>query len=203
MGGVPLEVLCELCEDDALLEGDDDFEKVFDACDALEIAGWLRIDGTDPEQDVLYLNTPSPQSDYDRAAEESAMAAVLSSVGDLKRFGLDPNGDAVKRVELQRACELLALRTENSPSPAIREDARLLGDWKLIGTTSPELVEREGLTGLGKAPFTSPIAVFYRYEQDGAVVAKEVLSFFGNPVIVNELRGRLGFSEDGAWVQEQ
>ena len=211
--GVKLERLCELVEDDALIADDEDFERVYDACDYLEeIDGWLRIDGTDPEEDLLYLNTaavaaasPSspPKSDYDYAAEESAVAAVIRSVGDLKLVGLDPKGDEATRVELQRACELLALRTESSPSPAIREDDRLLGDWKLIGTTSPELVEREGITGLGKAPFTSPIAIFYRYEQDGRVVCKEVLSFFGNPVIVNELRGRLGFSEDGTWTQEQ
>ena len=59
------------------------------------------------------------------------------------------------------------------------------------------------MTGLGSAPFTSPLAVFYSYGSDGSVTAKEVLEFFGNPILVNELRGRFGFDESGAWLQEQ
>ena len=49
---------------------------------------------------------------------------------------------------------------EGSPAPALRDDPRVVGDWELIGTTSSDLAEREGLTGLGRAPFTKPLALF-------------------------------------------
>ena len=59
------------------------------------------------------------------------------------------------------------------------------------------------MTGLGAAPFTNVKNIFYRFEPSGEVKAKEVLEFFGNPILVNELRGRFGFDESGAWLQEQ
>ena len=63
--------------------------------------------------------------------------------------------------------------TAESPAPSLRDDPRLTGDWELVGTSSAALAARRGLTGLGVAPFTSPVAVFYRFEDGGKVVAKE------------------------------
>jgi hypothetical protein len=70
----------------------------------------------------------------------------------------------------------------------LADDPRLFGDWELIGCTSNELRDRQGLTGLGVAPFTEPRAVFYRLTPTGEVLAKEVLEFFGQPIVVNEAR---------------
>lgn len=209
--GVTLETLCNLVEDDQLLAEDDDFERVYDACDWLEEeAGWLRVDGSDPEEDVLYVavpetvvtQVPPTLNSYDEAAEEQAVNAVMRVVDQLKRFGVDKD-DQRLIPELQRACEVLAVKTASSPAPSLRDDGRLIGDWELIGTTSPDLVSREGLTGLGAAPFTSPVKLFYSFSPTGEILAKEVLEFFGKPIIVNELRGRFGFNDDGEWMQEQ
>jgi len=221
--GVPLERLCDLVEDEKALAADDDFERVYDACDALEGEGWLRIangkEGDDDDDDMLYLaatvevaGPPLPpnavvfdkgkHAAYDYAAEERATETIVQALVPLRRFGVDKQ-DAPSLPALQRACEELALQTEQSPAPPLRDDPRLLGDWELVGTTSTELAQRGGLTGLGTAPFTSPVTVFYTFDASGAVVAKEVLEFFGRPVVVNELRGRFGFSEDGAWLQEK
>ena len=46
---------------------------------------------------------------------------------------------------------------------------RIIGDWELIGTTSPDLVSRQGLTGLGVAPFTSPVKLFYSFRPTGEI----------------------------------
>ena len=67
-----------------------------------------------------------------------------------------------------------------SPAPPFRDDPRLLGDWELVGSTSPDMQERKGMTGLGAAPFTNVKHIFYRFEPTGEVLAKEVLEFFGH-----------------------
>jgi len=139
---------------------------------------------------------------YDYAAEEATVEAVVQQVASLKRFGVDKE-DAAVVPKLQLACEALAIATAQSPAPAVRDDTRVLGDWELIGTTSTDVIDRAGLTGLGKAPFTEPIAIFYSFMPSGEVLAKEVLSFFGNPVLLNELRGRFGFDSGGTWMQEK
>ena len=82
-------------------------------------------------------------------------------------------------------------------------DPRLLGDWELVGTTSEEIAKRSGMTGLGAVPFTSPAALFFSFRSDGSCVAKEVLQFFGRPVMLNELRGKYGFNPTGTMMQEK
>eukprot|EP00316_Scyphosphaera_apsteinii_P022066 CAMPEP_0119339216 /NCGR_PEP_ID=MMETSP1333-20130426/97832_1 /TAXON_ID=418940 /ORGANISM="Scyphosphaera apsteinii, Strain RCC1455" /LENGTH=154 /DNA_ID=CAMNT_0007350707 /DNA_START=68 /DNA_END=529 /DNA_ORIENTATION=+ len=84
-----------------------------------------------------------------------------------------------------------------TPAPPLRDDPRLFGDWELVGTTSVEFVQRKGLTGLGGMPLTEPIAVFFTFLPNGEIIAKEVLTFFGQPILLNELRGKFGFNEDG------
>ena len=47
------------------------------------------------------------------------------------------------------------------------------------------LCSRAQLTGLGTAPFTAPKALFFSISASGGATAKEVLEFWGQPVIVN------------------
>ena len=47
---------------------------------------------------------------------------------------------------------------------------------------------------------TSPAAIFFRFNPDGSCIAKEILQFFGQPVMLNELRGRFELSR-GEWWQ--
>jgi len=141
--------------------------------------------------------------DYDYEAEAEAVADILTRVAQLKRFGVD-DADASVLPGLNEACTKLALLSEkNGGAPPLRDDPRLIGDWELVATTSKDLAERKGLTGLGSAPFTQPAALFYTHRDDGQIIAKEVLEFFGNPVVVNELRGKFGFDAGGEWMQEQ
>ena len=123
-------------------------------------------------------------------------------VAQLKRFGVD-KGDEDKLGALAAACRALGALSEASPAPVLRDDPRLLGDWELVGTTSEEIAKRRGMTGLGAVPFTSPAAIFFRFNPDGSCIAKEVLQFFGQPVMLNELRGRFGFNPDGRVMQEK
>ena len=153
-----------------------------------------------PGNAVVFDKVRHANYDYDK--EAAAVEGVIGAITKLKRFGVDKE-DASEVVALQRACEALTLASVDSPAPCLRDDPRLIGDWELIGTTSSDLADREGLTGLGKAPFTNPVALFYRFEPTGTCLAKEVLEFFGQPIVLNELRGSFGFSGDGVWIQEQ
>ena len=54
-GRVSLDRLCELVEDAHILAEDEDFERVDNACDALEASGWLAIDDSDDDDDFLML----------------------------------------------------------------------------------------------------------------------------------------------------
>uniref|UniRef100_A0A7S0Q5G0 Plastid lipid-associated protein/fibrillin conserved domain-containing protein n=1 Tax=Coccolithus braarudii TaxID=221442 RepID=A0A7S0Q5G0_9EUKA len=139
---------------------------------------------------------------YDYEAEQSAAEAVVCILAKLKRFGVE-SADTKEWPALTAACNRLAEVTADSPAPPLRDDPRLFGDWELVGTTSKEFSERRGVSGLGNAPFTAPKAVFFRFLPTGVCLAKEVLEFFGNPVVLNELRGRFGFSADGIFMQEQ
>lgn len=115
------------------------------------------------------------------------MASIVGCLAQLTKFGVAAE-DAPVLPKLREACTELAVLREASAEPPLRDDPRLIGDWELVGTTSTDLAERKGLTGLGSAPFTSPVALFYTHKEDGQVLAKEVLEFFGNPVVVNEVR---------------
>ena len=120
--GVPLERLCDLVEDEKALAADDDFERVYDACDALEGEGWLRIangkEGDDDDDDMLYLaatvevaGPPLPpnavvfdkgkHAAYDYAAEERATETIVQALVPLRRFGVDKQ-DAPSLPALQR-----------------------------------------------------------------------------------------------------
>ena len=64
------------------------------------------------------------------------------------------------------------------------------------------MISRKGLTGLGVSPFTNVAALLMSCTGDGKVMTKEVLEFFGKPVILNELRGTLTFTDDGDSILE-
>ena len=216
--------LMELKGDISAWQSDEQDDAFYDAIDALEEAGWLRVENGEFEDQLFATETgvtappsvPPPASnalqEKNDAAEAEAAKAVLRACSSLKRFGIDAK-DAERLPALRAACSMLRSQLDRGASSAVslpasgsaagRIEPRLVGDWQLIGTTSPDFCERQGVTGLGSAPFTSPLAVFYSYGSDGSVTAKEVLEFFGNPILVNELRGRFGFDESGAWLQEQ
>jgi len=139
---------------------------------------------------------------YDYEAEAEAASGLVQVLARLKRFGVD-KADRGAWADLEAACTKLAAAAAESPAPPLRDDPRLLGDWELVGTSSKELGERSGLTGLGGAPFTSPAAIFVSFDDSGEVVSKEVLEFWGQTAIVNELRGKFGFSADGKLMQER
>jgi len=248
---------------DQCTPSDEDEDAFFDAIDALEVEGWLRIEnGETPEdEDVLFSTAMSARQavtsaggvaeaaastvaeaaeraaadelvaelvaagggalsvealgadgaavlDMERAqtynyqAESAAVGGVLKALANLKRFGVD-RADEREHEALNTFCRELERATSDSPAPPLRDDPRLYGDWRLVGTTCPELVQRRGLTGLGGAPFTAPLALFYHFDPSGAVVAKEVLEFFGRPILLNELRGEIGFSPNGRVLQER
>ena len=131
-------------------------------------------------------------------AETAAIANVASITSSLTRFGLD-SGDKQKWDRLASA--VAALENAMPTEPPIATDTRLVGDWELIGCTSYELVSKKGLTGLGAAPFTNLGALHCSFTAAGKVTAKETLEFFGKPVILNELRGSISFSDDGDSMQ--
>jgi len=163
--------------------------------EAAAMAGFNEL----PPNSVVFDKTKFEA--YDFEAEAQAAEEVIRVVGQLKAFGVD-NSDKGKWPELKAACDKLAQATAASPAPVLRDDARLTGDWELIGTTSADMEKRKGMSGLGGAMFTAPVTIFFRFD-NGRVVAKEVLSFFGNPVVCNEFRGIFGFSADGNMVQER
>ena len=139
---------------------------------------------------------------YDYEGEAIAAEGVVEVLLRFKRAGLDAS-DKRQRVDFRGACDALSTATAESPAPDLCDDPRLIGDWQLVGTNSPSLFEMAGYSGLGKAPFTQPHAIFFTFTATGVVVCKEVLEFFGKPVVLNELRGKFGFDETGALVQEQ
>ena len=141
----------------------------------------------------VIATTPSPE-------EAAAVVAVASAAAKLKRCGVD--GDESEWPQLAAAVEALYVALYNVGQP-IATDRRLVGDWQLIGCTSPEVSRRKGLTGLGAAVFTKLGALHYSFAADGGAVARETLEFFGKPVILNELRGTLSFSADGRSMQEE
>ena len=141
----------------------------------------------------VIATTPSPE-------EAAAVVAVASAAANMKRCGVD--GDESEWPQLAAAVEALYVALYNVGQP-IATDRRLVGDWQLIGCTSPEVSRRKGLTGLGAAVFTKLGALHYSFAADGSAVARETLEFFGKPVILNELRGTLSFSADGRSMQEE
>ena len=140
---------------------------------------------------------------YDYDAEAAAVDQVVAAVAQLQKpAGMD-NDDKGRWPAVAGAVEALYRTMAATPAPPVAEDPRLVGDWECVGCTSPELAARRGLTGLGSAPFTKLAGLFFSFGPSGDVIAKEVLEFFGNPVLMNELRGEASFSEDGSAMQEQ
>ena len=139
---------------------------------------------------------PRPCADI---SEADAVESVLLITSSLKRFGLD-QGDNRKADQLTSA--VYALYDAMPTEPPIANDPRLVGDWQLVGCTSVEVISRKGLTGLGVAPFTNVGALHFSFAEDGQATAKETLEFFGKPVILNELRGRVGFSDEDTMREE-
>ena len=125
--------------------------------------------------------------------ETAALEAVVSITSTLKRFGVD--SDQSQSDSLTAA--VYTLYDTMPTEPPIADDPRLVGEWILVGVSSLSLISRKGLTGLGTAPFTNIASLHLSYTADGKVTAKEVLEFFGKPVILNELRGTFSFSDDG------
>lgn len=267
--GVPLSKLCELIDEESVFK-DDGFDRIYDALDALEEGGFIILDNTE-EDDVIYLGEKVTNNDvfqsqgvseakadseessgvtgeqqvqalwqlgvailkpewegveldrsnpehvelmrqaaafdrekaktYDYSAEAKAFDSVILRLKKLKKFGVDEQ-DKDKVEDLRKACRNLGSFLIGSPAPPLQMDRRLLGEWELVGTTSQELAERKGLTGMANAPLTKPGVIFYQFKESGEVITKEVLEFSGQPVLLNELRGEFFFSDDGKWMQE-
>lgn len=156
-------------------------------------------------------SSAGPQASYSALLSKRAASRMTASDGEriaieqlasvtslLTRFGLD-SGD--KDVWDRLASAVGALEEEIPLNPQIAADVRLVGDWQLIGCTSLQLISRKGLTGLGAAPFTNLGALHCSFTADGRATARETLEFFGRPVILNELRGSVSFSEEGDDMQ--
>lgn len=139
-------------------------------------------------------------SEATAAAERAQVEAVAQACSRLKNAGFDKD-DQKQWAGLNAAVEALYQTLEATAAPPIATDGRLVGDWELVGCTSRELAQRKGLTGLGAAPFTGLGALHFSFTAEGGVTAKETLAFFGRPVILNELRGAVGFSSDGLSMQ--
>ena len=125
--------------------------------------------------------------------ESTALKALVRIVSSLKRFGLD--GDQRQSDSLAAAVNTLygLLPAESS----IAMDPRLVGEWLLVGTTSQYLISRKGLTSLGAAPCMNLCTLHVSFTAEGKVTTKEVLENFGEPIILNELRGTISFTEGG------
>jgi len=177
------------------------------------VTEWNALDPSDPTYEAAFEEGPfSPDEEGDEwervkgitgspdeaAAVASVSAACLSS---FKQVGLSTE-DRRNWPELEAAVESLYEAVRARPAEPIAVDARLVGDWELIGCTSPALAQKKGLTGLGSAPFTQLSKLHFSFTTEGRVTARETLAFFGKPVILNELRGTVGFSENGMAMQE-
>jgi len=193
------EFMVKVTEWDSLAKDDPAYEAAYE--EGSYTAGeegeeWRRPASAAPAKAAaprVIATTPSPE-------EAAAVVAVASAAAKLKRCGID--GDESEWPQLSAAVEALYVALYNVGQP-IATDRRLVGDWQLIGCTSPEVSRRKGLTGLGAAVFTKLGALHYSFAADGGAVAKETLEFFGKPVILNELRGTLSFSADGRSMQEE
>jgi len=184
--------------------GDDEWRRPAAADDS-------ELDDSEPDAPVADVPVPhgavifdaAKHVVYDYDAEAGAVEGIAAAAGALERpAGMD-NDDKSRWAALNGAVETLYRASADSPAPPVAEDPRLCGDWECVGCTSSELAERRGLTGLGSAPFTKLGGLFFSYQPSGQVVAREVLEFFGNPVILNELRGAFGFNGDGTAMQEK
>ena len=165
----------------------------------VSVVGWLGGAHTRHVGGVSYRPPRCALTATASPAEAAAVKEVLAVASSLTRFGLD-GGD--KR-EWDRLNTAVASLSDAMPSdPPIALDQNLVGDWQLVGCSSPNLVERKGLTGLGDAPFTNLAALHVSFTAAGKVTARETLTFFGKPVILNELRGSAGFSDEGDAMQE-
>ena len=118
---------------------------------------------------------------YDYEAEAAAVERVVEVLTQLSGFGVE---GAERRLwpSLRASCDALKDAMAESAAPLPINDPRLLGDWELVGTTSASFAMRGGLSGLGRAPFTGPEAIFVTFEGSGEVTAREVLKFFGRCV---------------------
>lgn len=133
------------------------------------------------------------------AEESNALETVVAITSSFKQFGID-NGDQRRSNELTAA--VYELYDVMPTEPPIAEDPRLVGDWVLVGVTGLDMIARKGLTGLGAAPFTNIDSLHVSFTAEGKVMAKETLTFFGKPVILNELRGAVSFTDDGDSMRE-
>jgi hypothetical protein len=137
---------------------------------------------------------------------------LVASCDKFKRFGIDFDQDQKHWPELDKVCSELESRAPYLAGPETKSPADfVVGDWMVLGTTSNSLRNNQGLTGIGKMPFTNPhkFGLFFRYgsvspvEVDaeesslpqtsvvvgGNATVAEVLEVFGKPSLKNELRG--------------
>jgi len=186
------------------------------------VTEWDSLEPTDPGYAAAYEEGPySAEEEGDEwrrvtskaqatAAPTGREAAAVSklnlAVSKLKRAGL-ANEDKSEWAAITTAVEALyeaAAPVDGASGwQPIATDTRLVGDWEMVGCTSPALAKKQGLTGLGAAPFTQPVVLHYSFAADGRVTAHETLAFFGKPVILNELRGETAFSDDGHDMREK
>ena len=194
------EFMVLVTEWDALAKDDPAYEEAYEEgpfTAGEEGEEWRRPASVAPAKAAASARAPPTTASAEEAA---AVLAVASAAANLKRCGIDKD-DESEWPQLSRAVEALYVALNNVGQP-IANDRRLVGDWQLIGCTSPEVSRRKGLTGLGAAVFTKLGAIHYSFAADGGAVARETLEFFGKPVILNELRGSVSFSEDGRSMQE-
>lgn len=103
------------------------------------------------------------------AAERDAEAELRAVVAKLERFGMGGDGDRALWSEVNAAATALigAVGSGSTPPPSSAAEAfalhaRFEGDWRLVATTSAAADKGQGITGVGRAPFTKPHALFER-----------------------------------------
>jgi len=209
--GESVEILLEV-------EGDGDVwaasivQSVSEEAFTVLVQEWANLDPSDPDYEEAYEEGPFDADDEGdewrrcaapsgagSAAERAAVEAVLEATSGLKRAGISDE-DRRQWPAVNEAAE--ALYAALGGGAAIATDPRLVGDWELIGCTSQANQLKRGLTGLGAAPFTGFVALHWSISGAGGVTVRETLDFFGKPVILNELRGELLFSDDGRSMRE-
>ena len=153
---------------------------------------------------------PPPAAAPASAAEADAAAALRALAAKLTKFGID-EADRKEWAAIDAACETFCAAAQ-AGAPLADLQARSVGDWRMLATTSASLEKGQGMTGLGRAPFTKPHAppsACARPRRRPRPRARsgtppftqsfeslEVLEFWGKPAV----RTRCAGASRGAWT---